>query len=54
MSGLLKAVWVFTDLLFSYETEEITDVTKYMFQAPFQTLEDLKDLPRLPDVPQNI
>lgn len=42
MSEFLKVIWVFTDLLFSYETEEITDVTKYMIQAP-----------RLPDVPQN-
>lgn len=53
MSEFLKAFWVFTDLLFSYETEEITDVTKHMFQAPFQTLEYLKDLHRLPDVPHN-
>lgn len=53
MSEFLKAIWVFTDLPFSYETEEITDVTKHMFQAPFQTLEYLKDLCRLPDVPQN-
>lgn len=35
MSEFLKVIWVFTDLLFSYETEEIIHITKYMFQAPF-------------------
>lgn len=51
MSEFLKVIWMFTDLFFSYETEEIIDFTKYMLQALFQTLEYLKDLYRLPDVP---
>lgn len=35
MSVFLEVLWVFTDMLFSHETQEIIQVTKYMYQALF-------------------
>lgn len=33
MPEFLEVVWVFTDMLFSHETQEIIQITKYMYQA---------------------